>query len=78
MATNVGGNLSLDKTNKVKGFGPAQLDEAGSATLEVVPRNKAAKTLARKGKLSVNPMIRLVADGGTEVGLRHQFDLRQD
>ena len=44
----------------------------------MVPRNKAAETLRKKGKLSVNPLIRLIAPGGAEIGIRHQFQLRQD
>ncbi len=78
VATNVGGNLGLEKTNKVKGAGPATLDEAGTAELEVVPRNKAAKTLARKGKLTVNPKILLITPGDATILLRHEFELRQD
>ncbi len=77
VATTVGGNVNFDKTNKVKGFGPVGLAGGGEAELKVVPRNQAAKTLRKKGKVTVNPLIRLVADGGIEVNLRHEFELRQ-
>ena len=74
---NVPGSLRIDKTNKVKGFGPVDLPEAGSADLEVVPRNKAAKELRRSGRVTVNPRAILTGPEG-EIAVRHEFDLRQD
>ena len=77
VAANVAGNLNVDKTDKVKGFGPATLAQAGQAELEVVPRNRAAKKLEKKGRLTVNPRIRLFAENGS-AAIRHEFRLRRD
>ena len=77
VAANLAGNLSVAKTNKVKGFGPASLTEPGSAELEIVLRNRDAEKLARTGRLTVNPRVLFASDAG-EIGIRHQFDLRQD
>jgi len=77
VAANLAGNLSVAKTNKVKVFGPVRLTEPGSAELEIVPRNRAAEKLARTGRLTVNPRILFVTDA-VDIGIRHQFDLRQD
>ena len=76
VVANVGGNLNLEKTKKVMGFGPARLAEAGEAELEVVPRRRAAETLEKQGKLTVNPRIRLYAENGRK-GIRHKFKLRR-
>jgi hypothetical protein len=78
VATNLAGNLNVDKTKKVKGFGPARLDDAGQAELEVVPRNRFARKLEEKGGLTVNPRIRLFAAADGVKGIRHEFTLRQD
>ena len=77
VAANLAGNLSVAKTNKVKGFGPASLTEPGSAELEIVLRDRDAEKLARTGRLTVNPRVLFASDAG-EIGIRHQFDLRQD
>ncbi len=74
---NVAGNLNIGRTNKVKGFGPVTLAEAGQAELEVVARDHLTRTLERKGRLTVNPRIQLYAEDGY-AGIRHKFKLRQD
>ena len=76
VAANVPGSLHIAKTNKVKPFGPVELASAGNGELEVVPRGKAAETLRRKGRITVNPIIRFSPVGGGEIGIRHEFDLR--
>jgi len=79
VATSLPGALRIEKTNKVKGFGPVQLDRAGSGALEVVARGKAAKKLDRTGRVTVNPRIRFAPAGlDSEIGLRHEFELRLD
>ena len=62
----------------MKASGPADLAEAGSAELQIVPRNRAAETLRRTGRVTVNPQVLFSAAGGGEIGTRHKFDLRQD
>jgi autotransporter-associated beta strand protein len=75
--TNAGGNLSVEKTKKVKGFGPVQLNQAGTGDLEIVPRNRFAKKLEREGRLSVKPRVWLISAGGA-VAIRPKVTLRQD
>ena len=78
VATNLGGALRVNETNKVKPAGPVDLAEAGSAELQVIPRNGAAETLRRTGRVTVNPQILFSAASGGEIGTRHKFDLRLD
>ena len=47
ISTNLPGALRIAETNKVKGFGPIQLNQASTGELEVVARPKAAKKLQR-------------------------------
>jgi autotransporter-associated beta strand protein len=77
LATNLPGALGVEKTNKVKGFGPVELDRAGTAEVEVAPRDKAARTLRRTGRVTVNPRV-VFTGAGFEIGVRHEFELRQD
>jgi low density lipoprotein receptor-related protein 5/6 len=77
VATNVPGNINVDKTKKVKGFGAVTLAAAGNGEVVVRPRNKLARKLEKEGKLTVNPRIRLYAENGSK-GIRHEFKLRQD
>lgn len=77
VAANRPGALRIEKTNKVRGFGPVRLDRAGEGELEVVAREKAAQKLRRTGRVTVNPRIKFAAAGlDYEVGVRHEFDLR--
>ena len=78
VATNLGGALRVKQTNKVKSDGPVDLDEAGSAELQIVPRNGAAQTLRRTGRVTVNPRVMFAPAGGGETGMRHKFDLLLD
>ena len=78
VATNLGGALRVNETNKVKPAGPFDLIDAGSAELQIIPRNQAAETLRRTGRVTVNPQVLFSAAGGGEIGTRHKFDLRLD
>ena len=75
---NVAGGVWIAKTNKVKRTATVDLTEAGAAELEVIPRNKAAETLRRNGRLKVNPQVRFGAVGGHNLAVRHEFELRRD
>ena len=76
--SNTAGQVHISKSNKVKANGPATLGEDGTAELEVAPRNEAAKTLKKKGRLSVNPKVILNAADGVELLARQEFDLRRN
>jgi hypothetical protein len=75
---NVAGGMWLAKTNKVKRTATVDLSAAGSAELEVIPRNRAAGKLRRTGRLKVNPQVRFGPRIGGVLNLRHQFQLRRD
>jgi DNA-binding beta-propeller fold protein YncE len=78
VATDPGGALRVAKTRNVKPFGPVDLLEAGSAELQVVPRNRAAQILRRTGRVTVNPRVLFAPAVGGEIGERREFDLRQN
>ena len=78
VAANVGGDLSVAKTKKVKSFGPFEFADASNGELEVVPRKRAAQKLRRTGRITVNPQVRFAPAVGGELSVRHKFDLRQD
>ena len=75
VAANVAGQVHVAKSNKVKSNGPATVDD-GPAELEVIPRNKAAKKLMRKGRLDVNPKVILNPAAGGELLARREVTLR--
>jgi autotransporter-associated beta strand protein len=78
IAANRLGSVHVEKTNKVKGFGPVDITQAGEVEVEIAPRNKAAEKLRRTGRVTVNPLIKQSLAGGGEIGIRHQFQLRLD
>ena len=43
-----------------------------------VPLPAPAPPVPPKTELRVDPLIRLITPGGAEIGIRHQFQLRQD
>jgi hypothetical protein len=75
VAAKVPGQVHIAKSNKVKSNGPATVDD-GTAELEVIPRNKAAKKLKRKGRLDVNPKVILNPAAGGELLARREVTLR--
>jgi hypothetical protein len=76
VAHNLPGDLGIATSIRVKAFGPVTLTGPGSAELEIVLRKRAAKRLARTGRVTVNPRI-LFESGASEIRIRHQFDLLQ-
>ena len=75
---NTDGIVWIAKTNKVKRTESVSIELNELAELAVVPRNSAARTLERKGRLKVNPMVRFGPAAGGELGKRHQVTLRRD
>ena len=71
---NVPGELGIEKTRNVKGFGPVELTRAGTGELEVAPRGDAKEQLRRRGRTTVNARVTLTGPGGT-LGVREVVEL---
>lgn len=72
----VAGELSVDRTKKVKASGPVQVSAGGSAVLEAAPRRKAVRALQRDGRVTINPRVALELTDGSRIKARRKLTLR--